>query len=89
MTVGQLHKDEEVEELQAALQGQQYDGAVCGGGLRRDHMTAVLEQVVQCVRKHAPDTVLMFNAGPHDTLSCVKRWWPNIQYTPPPAKSDK
>lgn len=88
LTVLSLHKDSELEELQGALHGQQYDGIVLGGGLRGDHMTQLLERVVECVRKQAPNTLLMFNAGPMDTLNCIKRWWPNINYTPPP-QSDK
>ena len=89
LTVLSLHKDKEIEELQGALQGKQYDGIVLGGGLRGDHMTDVLERVVACVRQQAPNTLLMFNAGPLDTLNCIKRYWPNIDYTPPPPKADK
>ena len=90
LTLLSLHKDKEIEELHGALQGKHYDGIVCGGGLRGDHMTELLEHVVQHVRKHAPHSVLMFNTGPLDTLNCVKRYWPNIKYTPPPpSQHDK
>lgn len=89
LTVLNIHKDREAEQLQAALTSRQWDGVVFGGGLRGDHMMEVLERVVHCVRQHAPDTLIMFNAGPRDTLNCVKRYWPNINYTPPPPNEDK
>ena len=89
LTVLALHKDREMEELQGALLGQQYDGIVLGGGLRGDHMTELLERVVEVVRKQAPNTLLMFNAGSMDTLNCIKRRWPNIKYAPPPPQAEK
>jgi hypothetical protein len=56
----------------AALSSRRWECVVVGGGVRGD--LELLEQVVDLVRRHAPDAPIAFNAAPADTFDAAARW---------------
>jgi len=56
----------------AALCAQSWECVVIGGGVRRQ--AELLEQVINLVRRHAPDAAIAFNATPEETFDAAARW---------------
>ena len=55
-----------------ALAARRWECVVIGGGVRGE--PALLEQLVNLVRRHAPDAAIAFNATPADTYDAAARW---------------
>ena len=57
------------------LRAHPWDCVTVGGGLRHsDDNVELLEQVINLVRRHAPDAAIAFNATPADTYEAAVRW---------------
>jgi hypothetical protein len=57
-----------------SLEGKKWDGIVIGFGVRGNpEMTVLFEEIVDAVRKHAPQAKLMFNSSPETSLDAIKR----------------
>lgn len=59
----------------AALSGHSWDVVVIGGGIRKpEPLLTVFEQVVNLVRRHAPQAAIAFNTSGGDSVEAAKRW---------------
>jgi hypothetical protein len=56
----------------AALCAQSWECVVIGGGVR--HQANLLEQVINLVRRHAPNAAIAFNDTPAETFDAAARW---------------
>jgi hypothetical protein len=70
--VGLDGSDDVAAIIAAALRAQPWECVVIGGGVRGD--PELLEQVVNLVRRHAPDAAIAFNATPGGTFQAAARW---------------
>jgi hypothetical protein len=70
--------DEHPEEtITAALTRGDYACVVIGGGIRSyEPLLELFENVVNLVRRHAPDAALAFNRSPEDCADAALRWLP-------------
>jgi hypothetical protein len=67
--------DDVLAVVRAALCAQQWECVVIGGGVRRDEdRLEQFEQIVNLVRRHAPDAAIAFNATPSSTYDAAARW---------------
>jgi hypothetical protein len=58
-----------------ALRGERWDCVTVGGGLRHsDDQVELLEQVINLIRRHAPDAAIAFNSSPATTYEAAARW---------------
>ena len=57
----------------AALTAQPWECVVVGGGVRRGE-EELFEQVINLVRRHAPDAAIAFNTKPDTTFEAAARW---------------
>lgn len=72
--VGLDGSDDVPAVVEQALRGGPWDCVVVGGGLRHaPELTEVFEQVVNLVRRGAPDAAIAFNATPDDTYAAAAR----------------
>lgn len=63
--------------LALALEARRWQCVVVGGGLRvgdGDHQVGLFEQVINLVRRHAPQAAIAFNSDPSDTFDAAARW---------------
>ncbi len=61
--------------LSRQLESAAYDCVVIGAGIRLPPKSlALLETVINVVRKAAPDTPIAFNTVPEDTAEAAARW---------------
>ncbi|MFJ9539779.1 hypothetical protein ACIRPX_21255 [Streptomyces sp. NPDC101225] len=61
--------------IAAALRARRWECVTVGGGLRHsDDQVELLEQVVNLVRRHAPDAAIAFNSTPATTYEAAARW---------------
>ncbi|MCW2494651.1 hypothetical protein [Jatrophihabitans sp.] len=61
--------------ITAALKATDWECVVVGGGLRvGDEQVQLFEQVINLVRRHAPDAAIAFNSSPNDTFDAAARW---------------
>lgn len=52
-----------------------YECVVIGGGIRKEEeLLGLFENVVNLVRRHAPQAALAFNSGPDDMADAAGRW---------------
>lgn len=59
----------------AALTERPWDVVVVGGGIRKpDALVALFEQVVNLVRRHAPQAAIAFNTSGGDSVEAAGRW---------------
>lgn len=67
--------DERPEQaVEEALTGHTYACVVIGGGLRtHEPLLELFEQVVDLVRRHAPDAAIAFNSSPEDCADAALR----------------
>lgn len=70
--VGLDGSDDVPAVIAAALSSRLWECVVVGGGVRGD--LELFEQVVNLVRRHAPDAAIAFNASPADTFDAAARW---------------
>jgi hypothetical protein len=58
-----------------ALQAHPWECVTVGGGLRHsDDQVELLEQVINLIRRHAPDAAIAFNSNPATTYEAAARW---------------
>ncbi|WP_205304365.1 hypothetical protein [Nonomuraea montanisoli] len=58
-----------------ALSARPWECVVIGGGVRKaEDQLELFEQVVNLVRRHAPDAAIAFNSTPTDTFDAAARW---------------
>jgi 6,7-dimethyl-8-ribityllumazine synthase len=57
----------------AALEARAWECVVVGGGVRRGEVE-LFEQVINLVRRHAPDAAIAFNSQPDTTFEAAARW---------------
>ncbi|MEZ0068325.1 hypothetical protein ABIA32_004349 [Streptacidiphilus sp. MAP12-20] len=71
-----LDGSDDVEAVvSAALTSRPWECVVVGGGVRKpDDQLELFEQVVNLIRRHAPDAALAFNRMPLDTFDAAARW---------------
>jgi hypothetical protein len=58
----------------AALRAQPWECVVIGGSLRNDDQLELFEQVLNLVRRYAPDAAIAFSSSPADTFGAAARW---------------
>lgn len=57
-----------------ALQAKPYGVVVIGGGIRKpDEVVALFEDVIDLIRRHAPQAAIAFNTNPVTSLDAVRR----------------
>jgi len=66
--------DDVAAVLTAALGARPWQCVVIGGGLRNDDQLELFEQVLNLVRRYAPDAAIAFNSTPADTFDAAARW---------------
>jgi len=58
----------------AALRARPWGCVVIGGGVRNEDRLELFEQVLNLVRRYAPDAAIAFNSTPADTFDAAARW---------------
>ncbi|MEU6005498.1 hypothetical protein [Streptomyces sp. NPDC047453] len=59
----------------AALAARPWECVVVGGGVRKlEDQVELFEQVINLIRRHAPDAAIAFNSTPADTFDAAARW---------------
>ncbi|MBO0871535.1 MAG: hypothetical protein J2P15_23535 [Micromonosporaceae bacterium] len=73
-----LDGSDEVETVVGdALKAHPWECVTVGGGLRHsDDQVELLEQVINLIRRHAPDAAIAFNSAPETTYEAAARWIP-------------
>lgn len=68
--------DESAEStLVASLTKQLWDVVVVGGGIRKtEPLLPLFEQVVNLIRRHAPQAAIAFNTNGGDSVEAARRW---------------
>ena len=71
-----LDGSEDVKAVVAnALQAHPWECVTVGGGLRHsDDQVELLEQVINLVRRHAPNAAIAFNSTAETTYEAAARW---------------
>jgi hypothetical protein len=60
-----------------ALQAKPYGVVVIGGGIRKpDDLVELFEDVIDLIRRHAPQATIAFNTNPITSLDAAKRRMP-------------
>ncbi|MFG2560893.1 hypothetical protein [Streptomyces sp. NPDC048496] len=59
----------------AALAARPWECVVVGGGVRKaEDQLELFEQVLNLIRRHAPDAAIAFNSTPAETFDAAARW---------------
>jgi hypothetical protein len=58
----------------AALRARPWECVVIGGGVRNEDQLELFEQVLNLVRRYAPDAAIAFNSTPADMFDAAARW---------------
>ena len=58
----------------AALRARPWECVVIGGGVRNEDQLKLFEQVLNLVRRYAPDAAIAFDSTPADTFDAAARW---------------
>jgi hypothetical protein len=66
--------DDVLAIVTAAVQARSWKCVVVGGGVRDESQLDLFEQVLNLVRRHAPDAAIAFNRTPSDTFDAARRW---------------
>jgi hypothetical protein len=66
--------DDVLAVVTAALRARPWKCVVIGGGVRDESQLDLFEQVLNLVRRHAPDAAIAFNRTPSDTFDAARRW---------------
>lgn len=74
-------QDDWKEKLVDLLKANKFDGVMIGNGVRSNMpMTHWLEQLIDVIHTNSPQSVVLFNTSPLDSLESIKRWFPAISY---------
>lgn len=65
--------DDILAVVTAALTAQSWECVVVGGAVRRGE-EELFEQVINLIRRHAPDAAIAFNTRPDTTFEAAARW---------------
>jgi hypothetical protein len=61
--------------LAASLTEQPWDVVVVGGGIRKaEQLLPFFEQIVNLIRRHAPQAAIAFNTSGGDSVEAAQRW---------------
>ncbi|MFJ2738667.1 hypothetical protein ACIO3O_03265 [Streptomyces sp. NPDC087440] len=61
--------------LVASLTKQPWDVVVVGAGIRKtEQLLPLFEQIVNLIRRHAPQAAIAFNTSGGDTVETAQRW---------------
>ncbi|MCE4941692.1 hypothetical protein LVX13_00865 [Streptomyces albulus] len=61
--------------LVESLTKQPWDVVVVGGGIRKtEQLLPLFEQIVNLIRRHAPQAAIAFNTGGGDSVEAAQRW---------------
>jgi hypothetical protein len=64
-------------QIVAQLTARRYACVVIGGGIRKpEPMLEFFEEVVNLVRRHAPDAAIAFNTNAANSVDAARRWLP-------------
>ncbi|WP_030669706.1 hypothetical protein [Streptomyces sp. NRRL B-1347] len=68
--------DESAEPvLVKSLTKRPWDVVVVGGGIRKtEQLLPLFEQIVNLIRRHAPQAAVAFNSNGGDTVEAARRW---------------
>jgi hypothetical protein len=67
--------DNIAETVARALRSRHWECVVIGGGVRSgDEQVELFEEVINLVRRHAPEAAIAFNTTPTDTYDAAIRW---------------
>ncbi|MEV4813567.1 hypothetical protein [Micromonospora avicenniae] len=68
--------DESAEStLIASLTSRPWDVVVVGGGIRKaEQLRPLFEQIVNLIRRHAPQAAIAFNTNGGDSVEAAQRW---------------
>ncbi|MET8048306.1 hypothetical protein ABZU75_11945 [Streptosporangium sp. NPDC005286] len=71
-----LDGSDDVETIVSrTLRARPWECVVIGGGVRKpEDQLELFEQVVNLVRRHAPNAAIAFNSTPTDTFDAAARW---------------
>jgi hypothetical protein len=73
--VGLDGSDDVPAVIRAAVAARPWECVVVGGGVRRaEDPPDLFEQVINLIRRHAPDAAIAFNNTPADTYAAAARW---------------
>jgi hypothetical protein len=75
--VGLDGSDDVPAVIALALEARYWDCVVIGGGLRVGHgdeQVGLFEEIINLVRRHAPQAAIAFNSNPSDTYDAAARW---------------
>lgn len=73
--VGLDGSDDVPAVVTAALRAHRWECVTVGGGLRHsDDQVELLEQVINLIRRHAPDAAIAFNSTAATTYEAAARW---------------
>lgn len=66
------------EQIVAQLAAHRYACVVIGGGIRKpEPMLEFFEEVVNLVRRHAPEAAIAFNTNAANSVDAARRWLPD------------
>ncbi|WP_329197313.1 MULTISPECIES: hypothetical protein [unclassified Streptomyces] len=61
--------------LVASLTERPWDVVIVGGGIRKtEQLLPLFEQIVNLIRRHAPQAAIAFNTSGGDSVEAAKRW---------------
>ncbi|MFD8425248.1 hypothetical protein [Streptomyces sp. NPDC059466] len=61
--------------LTASLAGHPWDVVVVGGGIRKaEQLLPLFEEIVNLIRRHAPQAAIAFNTNGADSVEAAQRW---------------
>jgi hypothetical protein len=66
--------DDVAAVVAAALRARPWECVVIGGGVRNEDQLKLFEQVLNLVRRYAPDAAIAFNSTPAGTFDAAARW---------------
>jgi hypothetical protein len=72
--VGLDGSDDVAAVVTAALRARPWKCVIIGGGVRNEDQLPLFEQVLNLVRRHAPEAAIAFNSTPADTFDAAARW---------------
>jgi hypothetical protein len=66
--------DDVAAVLAAALRARPWKCVVIGGGVRNEDQLELFEQVLNLVRRYAPDAAIAFSSAPANMFDAAARW---------------